>query len=422
MMNQSRALTTIARTVQRIIPFHEPPVLPANQIWDNRHSGTAATLLSEEKLKQIGTSCGEQATDPIDPDKCVVELTTAELERLNDSSTDTLQYVKPAYQVPPPSLAASEAGDEVEDDDLYGADDEAVSTSKKLLEAGNQATGVELEADEQSVPFPNFFDNMSMSYEGILDRIRTARGLTATRKSASLMKPSDEEFATKYQSKDLRTIIAPYTGFYIMAPDGLQTVLDMDNNISEYYQLPLIDPMIDEDEFDVGSMGPRTSPFSPSNYDSSDDSHSDSDSEENILQPPRSQPPSQAIIQYLTYKGQPLSSITSLLAPLDTCFLYHQTSRWFRTIRIPEHHELNDAMIAAVLEECKAEKQWWEEEVDKQGNVIPQELRILQGRMRERKVGHLARMSLENYFWWRLRGEMPHGMLPHGPLLREGGY
>jgi hypothetical protein len=383
--------------------------------------GTAATLLSEEKLKQIGTWCGEQAAaDPIDPDKCVVALTTAELERLDGFSADTLQYVKPAYQVPPPTPAASEAGDKVEEDDLYGADDEPVGTGKKLLEAGNQATGAEPEADEQSAPFPKLFNTSDMSYEGILNRVRTAQGPAATRKGPSLMKPSDEEFATKYQSKDLRTIIVPYSGFYIMAPDGVQTVLDVDTNISDYYQLPLIDPMIDEDEFDVVSMRPRTSPFSPLNYDSSDDSEADYDSEENILQRPRSQPPSQAIIHYLTYKGQPLSSITSLLAPLDADFLYTQTSRWFRTIRIPEVHELNDAMMAEVLAVCKAEKQWWEEEVDQQGKVIPQALRIMQGKMRERQVGQLAKVSVENYFWWRLRGEMVHGTVPRGPLLREG--
>ena len=146
------------------------------------------------------------------------------------------------------------------------------------------------------------------------------------------------------------------------------------------------------------------------------------DHTKNVLQRPRSQLVGQALIQYLLFKGHPIQKVAEMLGPLEEKFLYKSESRWWKGYRIPQHTQLNDKIVEKILVIAKADKEWWEEARDFQGKRVPKEQVLIQRRLRERKVSRFAKMTVENYLWWRLMGQQPYRNVKSGAMMRIGEY
>lgn len=339
----------------------------------------------------------------VDPENRVVALTSAEFDRFNAASSDWYQFLKPGYQGPHPSPAPSEAGDEPALDDL---------DTRAHAEVGDETTLNDLEAESA--------DGSELNAKGSETKGRdtpSASGTAANNAqpgrlsidsaaaAAAALRLADEQYDRDHQIRDLRDIVPPYTGFYVISPNVNESMLEVGDNYSDYYGMPLIDPR----------------PKSRFRIVIDDDDESEEFDRDIVynLHTPKSQPAAQAIMQYLIFKGLPIDEVATALSRLDADFLYTSPSRWWKRHRFPELWELNDEVVAIALDVCKAEEQWWEGNLDRLGRPIPPALRILQSRVRARQVINLARKSIESYLWWRLRGRLVNLEIPRGPNMIE---
>jgi hypothetical protein len=246
---------------------------------------------------------------------------------------------------------------------------------------------------------------------------------SSARTDNSASKQGDDEYAREHELKDLRHVPKPYYGFYIAAPVSGQSIVEVHDNYSDYYQLPLVDPRAGSRlilGIQLGHHRQETTfseEYNPEDY-IPDDEIPD-DEIPNYVHPPRSQVPAQAIILHLLFKGYAIDDIANELSLLDTDFLYKNESRWWKRTRVPELWQLNEPIIDDVVRVARAGRQWWEADRDRQDRPMPPAMRIIQRRMRVRNVIRLARKSVENYFWWRLTGERIHCDIPCGHVIRE---
>lgn len=165
-----------------------------------------------------------------------------------------------------------------------------------------------------------------------------------------------------------------------------------------------------------------------------------------------SAPPAQSLILYLYGHGIGANHIAFLLQPLSQKFLYDSSSSWWplssphtstthlllptdphnlsttplstsvpagtlaTPIRFPPHHLFTPTTVNTILRHCAGEKQWWEgpDAVDPDGHKLPETFKKLQRGMAMRKAETLIRKVVENFLFWRLRGERPHQGLMKG--------
>lgn len=347
---RSKSLSKVSRALSRVNPFHKRPTIPPNRVWDNRESDESPVgrYISQEFADQIEYWRDEHAEymDPIN--NYLVALNTAELKNLNAATTEEIEYFKDKYSVPPPTPAGSEAGEPVDIDMLLDLEDD---------------------------PVPGWEHHRNLH-------------------------------------KYLINLPVPYSGFYIV-PGSFHTPFDVAENMSDYYKMPLIDwappewgTNVDDDgKEDEGEENYKqfVVMFDDDDEDKSTPNSGTSSNDNfvpNVLQRPRSQVPSQAMLVYLLYKGIPCKKVFEMLAPLDDNFLYKHDSRWVGRTKIPEHSQFNDEVVKQVIAITKAEEQWWEKEFDDQGKRMPTAMRVVQGRMRAREVEKMAKKCLENYFWY----------------------
>jgi hypothetical protein len=387
-------------------PFRSRREVPENRNWVTR-----TPMFPDDRSAHVEEWVTQHAAF-VHPENRVVALTTAELHRLNAVSKNWYQCVKPEYQAPPPSRAPSEAGDEIE---TTPSDTDATyqvpPPSRAQSEADDETTLHDLEAKSADDRVPKI--NGVAPKEGDTSSASTAANpaqpqVQTTISAAASLRLADDQYDRNHQIKDLRDILPPYTGFYMAAPNTDESMLEVGDNYSDYYGLPLIDPKPNNRHQVVKD-----------NASVDEDSESGDEGTPINLHAPRSQPASQAILQYLVFKGLPIDNVAATLSALDAEFLYKSPSRWWKKNRFPELWELNDAVVAVALDICKADKQWWEEDLDSLGRPIPPALRLLQSRVRLRQVKTLARKSIESYLWWRLRGQAIHLDLPRAPNMVE---
>jgi hypothetical protein len=201
--------------------------------------------------------------------------------------------------------------------------------------------------------------------------------------------------------KDLRKILGPYPGFYIVGGITQPGSFDITNNHSDYYGMPLVEPELkwgsnqikDQDELptDDSMSDTSTAVSTTSLYDYCE-------LQQVAFKAPRSQAPGQALIIYLLFRGTPINEICKKLGTLNVQFLHKCESRWWKLDRVPEHSQLNDNIVEKVLKIAKAAPRVWEEEVDKEGKPLPQAMRDFYIRMHDQETTALAKKCVENYF------------------------
>ncbi|CAD6445246.1 8006de8a-6956-46fc-8d90-4182a46a371c-CDS [Sclerotinia trifoliorum] len=138
-------------------------------------------------------------------------------------------------------------------------------------------------------------------------------------------------------------------------------------------------------------------------------------------------PPAQSLILYLHGHGLSTNHIAFLLQPLDERFLYDSNSSWWPAnvlsfslspspIHFPPHTHFTPNTVSQILKQCSGPPRWWEvpEARDPDGKLLPECFKTLQRGMAVRKAGVLVRKVVENFFWWRMVGGIPHGNLMGG--------
>lgn len=245
----------------------------------------------------------------------------------------------------------------------------------------------------------------------------------AVRVIADEIRRRDGQYAQENEIKDLRLVRPVFMGFYIAAPDLGQLMDQVQSNFSSWYSIPIIDPGVDSTII----LGKE---FEYNCYDTplSEDYESDccipldlipDDDLPVLINPPRSQPPAQALILHLLFRGRDIDEIADVLSRLDDEFLYKTESRFWNRVRIPQLWQLNEPAVLEILAAAQSSELWWEKTTDILGKEIPSSLQIMQSRIRANKVKQLARKSVENYFWWRFMGQRVHSDIPTGHIIRE---
>lgn len=251
-----------------------------------------------------------------------------------------------------------------------------------------------------------------------------ATPLPSPRSDISPFRPGGKGFAARQENRDLRRVPKFYSGFYISAPFMFQSMLDINDNKSDGYRMPLIDPRAGSKVIARGFNLERkrkdsilseayTSLDLPPQEEFSDDE------DENKLYPPRSQAPGQAVLLHLLFQGAHIDALTEELGLLDEYFLHKMENRWFKHIRIPELWQLHEVNVGEILYVAKSDKKWWEGELDPDGNEISDCIPLVQARLRVRNAKILARQTVENYFWWRLMGQRVHPEIPGGHIVYD---
>jgi hypothetical protein len=215
-----------------------------------------------------------------------------------------------------------------------------------------------------------------------------------------------EEDVPRPKCKDLIRYLGmgSHSGFHLVKESNSDSTYLDPNNLSDYYNLPLIypDAQAAEEHDDVKNDG-------ASGYGSDDSSHYDST--ENIFRPPRSHPPAQSLILYLRSRGLDISEIAHKIAILDQDFLYTHESRVINGYRVPEYWDMNENVLEKLTKVARAPLEDWEVvgARDRFGKAYPVGYKVLQDRMRERGVRRLVCKTLENHLWYRCkRGGRPH--------------
>jgi hypothetical protein len=245
----------------------------------------------------------------------------------------------------------------------------------------------------------------------------------AVRAIVDELKRGDEQCAKEHEIKDLSAVGPAFSGFYIAAPNPGQPMVQVEGNTSSWYNIPIIDPLVDSTvvlgrEYEHR----RCDTPSPEDYDSDGCIPLDMIPDDDlpvVINPPRAQAPAQALILHLLFKGHDIDHIAEALSRLDDEFLFKSESRYWKRVRVPQLWELNTPAVLEVLAVAQSEELWWEKTTDALGKEIPMSLQLMQSRLRANKVKQLARKSVENYLWWRFKGERIHEDIPKGHIIRE---
>ena len=251
-----------------------------------------------------------------------------------------------------------------------------------------------------------------------------ASRMQAEHDAIAALKKGDAECARKHEVKDLRHVQERYSGFYIAAPTMAESMLEVHQNYSDYYELPLVDPSGGSKIIlGRGLEHQRRDTLFSEEYNPSDYTPFDEipdDDKPRLIHPPRSQAPAQAIILHLLFKGNTVDDVATELSLLDNDFLFKSESRWWKRTRVPELWQLNEPSVEEVLVVARGyKKQWWEADVDANGQPMPNAMRMLQSRLHVKNIKRLARQAVENYLWWRFMGQRIHCDIPSGHVIRE---
>ncbi|RAL65385.1 hypothetical protein DID88_000953 [Monilinia fructigena] len=136
-------------------------------------------------------------------------------------------------------------------------------------------------------------------------------------------------------------------------------------------------------------------------------------------------PPSQSLILYLYGHGLSVSHISLLLQPLTQEFLYNTSTSWWPInsqgdlIRLPPLHHFTPTTVQTVNQICSTPKEWWEgpNARDQSNKILPREWKRLNRLSYMTKAKTQVRKVIENFLFWRLRGEIPHGNLMKGDRI-----
>lgn len=212
---------------------------------------------------------------------------------------------------------------------------------------------------------------------------------------------SDSSEDQRFASKDLRRILAPNYGFNIVNSPTNDKSDTPANNISDYYNLPLVETQQRWSSNKVKIFADNDKAI---NYSSNGDVLDIPKDEELRLidelsfEAPRSQYPGQALAIHLIYKGMLIDKVCTTLGGLEREFVFGNKSRWWFHNRVPEHSQLNDNTVKVLLKLAKAEPQFWEIEHDLNGVAIPQSIRDFHVREQHKEIKRMVKMCLENYF------------------------
>ncbi|KAA8571519.1 hypothetical protein MFRU_016g00120 [Monilinia fructicola] len=133
-------------------------------------------------------------------------------------------------------------------------------------------------------------------------------------------------------------------------------------------------------------------------------------------------PPSQSLILYLYGHGLSVSHIALLLQALTQIFLYDSPTSWWpmtgsgTPIRLPPLHHFTPTTVQTINQICSTPKEWWEgpNATDQFNKKLPREWQRIKRGTYVSKAKTQVRKVVENFLFWRLRGELPHGNLMKG--------
>ena len=375
-VENSEVLTNLVDSVKRLNIFKK--YKSPHRVWDRRGQ-------QQEYEKMRWLEIMSWTEDQIEDynEHILVALTTQQLKELQGKSADGIIYANPVYADPPSS-----------------------------------PTDGQYEEEEMA---PIFGDGEAAVWGSPED--------------------DDPEAEYKYMHKDLRKLLGPYKGFHVaLGTASRPEIFDQRDNLSDYYGMPLVETgrnhkfeliglvnLVEQEYQRVGAEDGGDYGYENRDPDEVDSASSDYDQTMNVLCRPRSQLPGQALMIYLLYSGFSIDDMAKILRGVDETFLYESESRWWKGYRIPQHTQFTELIAEKTISITPAEKEWWEEEFDPEwslyaGTKIPDGMKIMKYRMRERKLKYFAMAAVENYLWWRLLGQQPHKEIKSGPLMRQGEY
>lgn len=205
-------------------------------------------------------------------------------------------------------------------------------------------------------------------------------------------------------------------GFQVVGTN-LPYTHDTIENMSDYYQMPLIElaepvepftiPEEDESYEARANIGNLTEAHYKEFYGIDPQYKGKAVATESSPEflPKQTQPASYSLILYLTGKGLSLKAIADIILTLDYKFLDNWDPRWFNGHRIPEHWEMTDKMIEKIKDICKAPEYWWEEMDGKNDEIVTMTMRKFWFTYYENRSIRFVRWVLEDYV--RLRAGLP---------------
>lgn len=167
-------------------------------------------------------------------------------------------------------------------------------------------------------------------------------------------------------------------------------------NLSDYYDIPLIEP---DKTYRVAEVEP------PIELD--EDSSSDGDpyqtTQNTFKSPRRYLPPSHYLILFLHGKSYPLGAIVGILSDIDPKWLFQNQNQCFKNLRVPELPDFSDELVEKIKREYKRDIEYWEFDGarDEHGRVYSTSWKFLKRRKAERELIRLVEKVVENHFWWR---------------------
>ncbi|KAE8453064.1 hypothetical protein EG329_012251 [Mollisiaceae sp. DMI_Dod_QoI] len=232
----------------------------------------------------------------------------------------------------------------------------------------------------------------------------------------------DEPVKTK--RKDLINYLghSRNASFHLVA--GSATSYDAGTNLSDYYEVQLVEPQTVKKVLVKEIVYPTTRTSSDiEEDDDSEDSDIDRgsfrsfmldhdsllfDPDENQLVPPPSYPPSQALVLFLHGKGMAVVNLVEMLGQLDEDFINQKKSNSWGGVRFPEHMEWSDDWVARVGQVCGSKKAQkvhrWDSLLSKgtAGKMYGLTYRLSRRAMKASKMKDFVEHTVENHFWWRL--------------------
>lgn len=173
---------------------------------------------------------------------------------------------------------------------------------------------------------------------------------------------------------------------------------DTIENMSDYYNMPLIELAEPVEPFQIPQGTEENESIGVNVNDAEGQSKKvKAGNTDLVFLPKQTQPASFSLVLFLTGKGLPPSDIVDIILTLDYKFLDGWDSRWFNGCRIPEHWEMNNAMVEKIKVLCKAPEYWWEEMYGKKGEVVTMAMRKLWFNHHENRSAQFVRLVLENY-------------------------
>ena len=358
-IQRSTSISSFTQKLQRFNPRHKEAKIPENRIWDWRDENLQGQ--DDEKQEELPKECGDQIKDSEDTkfeveegqlDKLYV-MTGNDLELSRGRFIDKFDIVRQRPRVPPPTPRILEPG--------VARSDHSKPLQKALFTEEHPADLI-----RQQNRHRHFAQNLGL----------------------------------------------PHSDYHVVgAANTNGSLYEHPDNLSDYYCMPLI-----EDPASHSRESIKITPWTIGDDETAtlaSEESSNYDQEENNFWKPKEQDPSQAMVLYLRGKGKSLRYIRELMRDLDPKFLNHHESRWFKNVRIADLHEFDDEMVDKVLSIARAPMEDWEKEFDVNGKKWPENYRIIKRRMREKVIEKLCKEAMENYFWWRCRGEIFHKTTLH---------